>query len=338
MRRVLVPAQVSRRDPPFGGKVQVLDGRSMGTTWTVKVVLPDAAMLPAVRAGIEDCLALVVRQMSTWEPDSDLSRFNRAPAGTWCKLPGECFHVLQQALHVARDSGGAYDPTAGALINLWGFGPSGQHTEAGFRVPHASELEDASKRTGWQRITLDSASQQAFQPGGISLDLSAIAKGYAVDHVSRALHLRGLADHLVEIGGELVGSGLKPDGQPWWVSLEQPQSHVENAPEMPDNLVALHGLAVATSGDYRRYFVDQGAARCHTIDPRTGRPIEHGLASVSVLHAQCMVADAQSTALTVLGLEEGMAYANRHGLAALFVQRVAGGLEEQMSDAFAALL
>lgn len=338
MRRVLVPAQVSRRDPPFGGEVHVLEGRSMGTTWSVKVVLPDAALLHDVRAGIEDRLALVVRQMSTWESDSDLSRFNRAPAGTWCKLPGECFHVLQQALQVARDSAGAYDPTAGALVNLWGFGPTGRYAEAGFRLPDASELEDARRHTGWHHITVDAATQQAFQPGGVAMDLSAIAKGYAVDQVSRALLMRGLADHLVEIGGELTGSGLKPDGQPWWVSLEQPLSHIENAPEMPHNLVALHGLAVATSGDYRRYFVDQGAARCHTIDPRTGRPIEHGLASVTVLHAQCMVADAQSTALTVLGLEEGMAYANRHGLAALFVQRVAGGFEEQMSDAFAALL
>jgi thiamine biosynthesis lipoprotein len=333
MRRVLVPAQLSRRDPPFGGEVHVLQGRSMGTTWSVKVVLPDASALPTVRAGIETCLSLVVRQMSTWEPDTDLSRFNHAPSGTWVKLPGECFHVLQQALQTARDSGGAYDPTTGALVNVWGFGPAGRTG-----VPTSSELEDARRHTGWHRITLDPASQQAFQPGGVRLDLSAIAKGYAVDHVSRALRLRGLADHLVEIGGELVGSGLKPDGQPWWVSLEQPLPHFDMDPGLPDNLVALHGLAVATSGDYRRFFLDQGATRCHTIDPRTGRPIEHGLASVSVLHAQCMVADAQSTALTVLGVEQGLAHANRHGLAALFIQRLDGGFEEFMSEAFKSLL
>ncbi|RQP26089.1 FAD:protein FMN transferase [Piscinibacter terrae] len=338
MRRVLVPARLSHRDPPFGGEVHALEGRSMGTTWSVKVVLPDPAMLAGVRAGIDDGLALVVRQMSTWEPDSDLSRFNHAAPGSWCRLPGECFHVLQQALQTARDSGGAYDPTTGTLVNLWGFGPTGRHGETGFRIPTASKLEEARRHTGWQRITLDPVSQRAFQPGGICLDLSAIAKGYAVDHVSRSLLLRGLADHLVEIGGELMGSGLKPDGQPWWVSLEQPLSHVAGAPGLPDNLVALHGLAVATSGDYRRFFTHEGSAHPHTIDPRTGRPITHGLASVCVLHAQCMLADAQSTALSVMGLDEGLAWANQHGVAALFVQRVNSGFEERMSNAFAALL
>jgi thiamine biosynthesis lipoprotein len=172
----------------------------------------------------------------------------------------------------------------------------------------------------------------------MAIDLSAIAKGFAVDKLARLLTARGIANHLVEVGGELRGAGGKPDGQPWWVALEAPPPGRPGGAVATDTVVALHGLAVATSGDYRRCFAHDGQRLCHSIDPRSGRPIAHGLASVTVLHQACMLADAQSTALTVLGLDHGLAHAQQHRIAALFVQRTVDGVEEHMSDAFAALL
>ncbi|HEY0821572.1 MAG TPA: FAD:protein FMN transferase, partial [Rhizobacter sp.] len=192
-------------------------------------------------------------------------------------------------------------------------------------------LDAARARAGWQRLTLQAG--RLRQPGGATLDLSAIAKGFAVDQIARLLHARGFGDHLVEVGGELRGSGVRPDGQPWWVDLQLPPG----AEGLPGTRVALHGLAVATSGDYLRHFSDEGVSRSHTLDPRTGGPITHGLASVSVLHAECVLADAWSTALTVLGIEHGLACARERGLAALFVQRTSRGFVERLSPALEAM-
>ncbi|MDF3834129.1 FAD:protein FMN transferase, partial [Cupriavidus basilensis] len=188
---------------------------------------------------------------------------------------------------------------------------------------------------GWQRIVLDEAAGRARQPGGVRLDFCAIAKGFGVDAVSRYLSGKGIASHLVEVGGELRGHGVKPDGLPWWVALESPPG---TSPAMQDTLVALHGLSVATSGDYRRYFDSDGRRYAHTLDPRTGYPASHALASVTVLHPQCMLADAYSTALTVLGPEAGMVFARRHALAARFLIRHSNGFEERLSPAFEAML
>ncbi|HEY4068049.1 MAG TPA: FAD:protein FMN transferase, partial [Burkholderiaceae bacterium] len=180
---------------------------------------------------------------------------------------------------------------------------------------------------------------RVLQPGGVRLDLSAIAKGFGVDQVSRRLARRGFENHLVEVGGELRGSGLRADGQPWWVDLMAPPAAAGSTTALPLTRVALHGLSVATSGDYLRHFDDAaGVRRSHTIDPRSGRPVEHGLCSVSVLHAECLLADALSTALTVLGPAHGLRFANAHGIAALFVERRGDALVETLSPAFDALL
>jgi thiamine biosynthesis lipoprotein len=328
---VLVPAVIEPAGLPRGVVIQQLEGRTMGTSWSVKAV---GASADTMREGIEHCLDAVVREMSHWEPASSLSRFNGAATGTWCELPRDCFDVLVQALRLADQTEGAYDPAAGALVDLWGFGPPGPVLSA----PSEDDIAVARKRSCWQRLELDPSKRRVLQAGGVRLDFSAIAKGFAVDRVSHWLSENGATHHLVEIGGELRGSGTKPDGQPWWVALETPLPHEGAQAAAPEHLVALHGLAVATSGDYRRFFVDGDVMRSHTIDPRSGRPIDHGLASVSVLHAQCMLADAWSTALMVMGLDDGLAHANARGIAAVFMQRVEGGFLERMSKACVALL
>jgi thiamine biosynthesis lipoprotein len=273
--------------------------------------------------------------MSGWEPDSDLSRFNRAPAGTWQALPEEFFAVLDCALAVAVESDGAFDPCIGRLVDLWGFGP--QPGPAG-GPPGADLLAAARGGTDWRKLRLDVPGRRVLQPGGASLDLAGIAKGYAVDLVAEHLAAAGVSAFLVEIGGELRGHGVKPDGMPWWVELETPPGEELPGAEDEEPVAALHGLAVATSGNYRRYFRHGGRHYGHTLDPRTGWPVSERLASVTVLHPSCMRADALATALSVLGPEAGLEHARRHGIAALFLTREAGRLREHMSPDFAAML
>jgi thiamine biosynthesis lipoprotein len=341
--RVLVPHAIGTRGPALGGHVHALDGRTMGTTWSVRLVGPAGLTHAPVAQAIQRELDDVVAQMSPWERDSDITRFNRASAGSWQVLPPAFFEVLLYALQVARDSEGAYDPTAGALVGAWGFGPEGRHDEPGFEPPSASLIAAARAVGGWQRLEVDAANRRVRQPGGLHIDLSAVAKGYAVDRVAAMLAARfGFDDALVEVGGELRGNGLKPDGQPWWVALESAPrwrgGELSADASLPLTRVALHGLSVATSGDYRRFFRRGDVRYAHTIDPRSGLPIAHGLALVTVLHERCMAADALSTALTVLGLTEGMAWAEARGIAALFVtRRPDGSLEDHQSRAFAAL-
>ncbi|SOZ17308.1 Thiamine biosynthesis lipoprotein; apbE family [Cupriavidus taiwanensis] len=334
VNRVLVPVALSAppAPPPADARLQRWGGTTMGTSWSVAALLPPDADAGAIAADIRDVLGRVIAQMSNWEADSDLSRFNRAPAGSWHALPADCFAVLQTALQVARDSGGAYDPSAGPLVDLWGFGPA----PARRAPPSPGDVQAARARCGWARIETDAAGGRARQPGGVALDFCAIAKGFAVDAVARYLCAQGLDHHLTEIGGELRGHGVKPDGMPWWVALEAPPG--PGSDDAQQTLVALHGLSVATSGDYRRYFDSEGRRYAHTIDPRTGYPASHALASVTVIHPQCMLADALSTALTVLGPDAGMAHARRHGIAARFLVRTADGFLEHHSPAFAAML
>jgi thiamine biosynthesis lipoprotein len=328
--RVLLPAHLTPGAPALGEQVHDLAGASMGTTWRVRVAGPAGLPLAALAEGIERVLARIVAQMSTWEPGSAISRYNRAAPGSWHALPDEFGRVMRGALWVAERSSGAFDPTAGPLVNAWGFGPAPRHDAPDFVPPDAARL--AAMPMGWSQPTLD-PDGRLRQPGGIALDLSAIAKGFAVDALAAYLVACRLPHHLVEVGGELRGQGVKPDGQPWWVELESPAAGDEACGLAPTR-VALHGLAVATSGDYRRCYTHAGRQLSHTIDPRSRAPVAHGLASVTVLHAQCMLADAWSTALMVLGPRAGLALANAEGLAALLVWRQpGGGWGEAMSQA-----
>jgi len=332
MRQVLVPRDVAPlmalRAPD--ASIVSLGGETMGTTWSVKVVQPAGTSTASLHGAIERLLAGVIREMSTWVGDSDISLFNDAAAGTWRVLPPDFLTVLWHALSVAELSGGAYDPTSGALIDLWGFGPHGRP-----HLPDGDAIVAAQARCGWKRIRIDRV--RACQPGGVRLDFSSIAKGFAVDKVSAHLHALGRPDHLVEIGGELSGHGTKPDGSPWWVALETPQSD-EKLTEANEAIVALHGFAIATSGDSQRYVERDGRRLSHTIDPRTGYPASDDLASVSVLHRRCMHADALATALAVLGPEDGFAFATDHHVAARFVVRRAAGLDIKMTPAMLAML
>lgn len=328
MRRVLVPLHVPDIAPLVPRAAQIVSpgGETMGTSWSLKAATGMAEY--HVLLLVENVLALVIAQMSQWEPQSDISRFNRADAGTWQTLPDEFFSVLSYALDLSRETEGGYDPTIGALSELWGFGAAGRSSD----VPRGVDIDAARREDGWRTVRLDRERQAVLQPGGVQLDLSSIAKGFAVDLVSETLSQRGVTDHLIEIGGELRGSGVKPDGSPWWVALEGGNG------EADDTVVALHGLSVATSGDVRRHIKDGDRKLSHTLDPRTGWPVSDRLTSVTVLGRSCMRADALATALTVLGPDAGYDFAAVRSIAARFIMREATGLQERMTPAFAAML
>lgn len=319
--------------PATAADLQQLSGRTMGTTWSVRLMMPSGDSLEQLQRGIQTELDRVDGQMSTYQPQSDLSRFNRAPAGSWQVLPPELFSVLQHALQLASNSGGAYDPTVGPLVNLWGFGPDQRPRQP----PTAEAIGQAKVRVGWWKLKLDPAGRRAWQPGGIYVDLSAVAKGYGVDQVGRYLQRMGVASWLVEVGGELKAHGRKPDGTPWRVGIERPDAAagaVGNADELV-RTIPLDDRAIATSGDYRRVFEDNGQFYSHHIDPRSGWPVPHEVASISVLADDCVQADPLGTTLSVLGAERGMAYARRYDLAVLMLVRTAQGFEQRMSPAFA---
>lgn len=309
--RLLIPPTLSTLAEPagFGARIGILSGATMGTRWTVKLLLPAATEPEVFRAGIQQRLDRVVAQMSSRDRGSDLRRYNRAPAGHRQTLaPG--------AVGGAGDCGAQRwrlrDPTAGAPVELWCFGASPARI-----APRRTLMR--SRRRGSAadgRCCLwDRAASALMQPGGIALDLYGIAKGYGVDCVFEYLQGCGLQHVLVEVGGELRGCGCKPDGRPWWVAQERPPG----AESLAQTRVALHAQAIATSGDYLRYFEAAGRRYSHTLDPRTALPVDGRVAAVTVLHRSCMYADAWATAPTVLGAEAGLALAKAQGLAAAFV-------------------
>lgn len=309
--------------------IAALGGHTMGTTWSVKLVVPCGRDLHPLHAGIQAQLDRVVAQMSTWEPGSDISRYNHAAAGSWQRLPDDFWCVLQAARTVAERSGGTFDPTVGPLVALWGFGAdAGQR-----RAPDAERLAEVAAHCGWQRLQLDAQAQAALQPGGLQLDLSAIAKGYGVDVVSGWLRGQGIDAALVEVGGELHGRGRKPDGQPWRVLVESAPEEDAGA-DHPPRVLALDELAVATSGDRWHRYEQDGVSYSHTLDPRRHAPVTAAAAAVTVIHREAMLADAWATALTVMGADEGLAFANAHGLAARFLQHGADGPVETLSQGF----
>lgn len=348
------PADVrsSRIDAP----VRRLSGATMGTGWSLSFVAHETLQSASVMQALDETFDLVIRQMSGWEPNSDLSRFNAAEPG-WREIPREFALVLKRAREIATITDGAYNPTLGDYVDALGFGPgtdillprAGEEPQARFSNLHksgggpTSDVTDRSaphlippvlppapaappplggggRRAAWQDVEFDAATLRAFQPGGVTLDLSSIAKGYAVDLCAERLRALGIPSFLMEIGGEFVGQGVKPDAQPWWVQLEL--SDIAPAPGEPAHTdVALVNLAVATSGD----FIRRRDGVSHLLDGRTGQAVTAELSGLAVMHASAMEADAWATALFGLGLKDGLIMAEAQDLAAVFAERTEHG-------------
>jgi thiamine biosynthesis lipoprotein len=291
-------------------------GSTMGTTYSVKVATADltAPARTALAREIESQLDRVNASMSSYVPDSELSRFNRHASLDPFPLSDETIEVFRIARQVSEMTGGAFDITVGPLVAAWGFGATDRLPEP----PTARERLELRQRVGYQKLIFDPDRPLVTKRDPrIECDLSAIAKGYGVDRVGRAIANLGHANYLVEIGGELRARGHKLDGLPWRVGIERPDTEIRT----PHETVILRDTSLATSGDYRDYYEVDGERVSHTIDPRAGHPIRHNLASVSVLHEQAVWADALATALNVMGPQEGVSWAESHQIAALFLVR-----------------
>ncbi|NLF70130.1 MAG: FAD:protein FMN transferase [Candidatus Anammoximicrobium sp.] len=302
----------------------------MGTQYTVRIAEPpDGVGLPLLKHRITSRLDAINRQMSTYLPESEISRFNRVESPDWFPVSADVVRVVAAALEVSRSTAGAFDVTVGPLVNLWGFGPAGRSAT----VPAAEAVAACRSRVGYGLLQVR-ADPPALRKrrADVHVDLSAIAKGFAVDEVARILERHRVRGYLIEIGGEVRTCGRKSDGGLWRVGIERP---VVDGRAIAC-VIELEGQSLATSGDYRNYFEQQGRRYSHAIDPRTGRPVEHGLVSVSVLASDCMTADAWATALMVLGPEAALPMARRHGLDVLCMIRTTAGVVERTTPGFAA--
>jgi len=309
----------------------VIQGMTMGTNYSISFAEQPERSITSLQGEIDEILETINKQMSTYIDDSELSQINQSKSQDWLTLSPELYEVISMALQISHLTNGAYDITIGNLVNLWGFGP-GEIPQA---VPEDETINIALKTTGYEYIELQS------QPHGLKkeypdiyLDLSSIAKGYAVDRLYDYLEQQGLSGFLVDIGGEVKSKGVKLNGQNWRIGIEKPL--VESREIL--RVITLTNQAMATSGDYRNYIVHNGTRYSHTIDPRTGHPVLHTLLSVSVLHESAMVADALATALLVMGPQKGTEFAEQNGIAAYFFEARPENTMESYSSQFSPYL
>ncbi|WP_349431131.1 FAD:protein FMN transferase [Methylomarinum sp. Ch1-1] len=315
----------SRSNQPY--PFQYSNG-TMGTSFTIKVSqLPEAVGDASLKQQIDALLALINGQMSTYLPDSELSRFNNSQSTEWRGVSPSLFEVLAKAKQVHEQSHGAFDVTVGPLVNLWGFGPDPMN----FVAPPAEQIAEKLQVIGSEHLSLNESENSVRKDiAALYIDLSGLAKGYAVDRVALLLEERGIRHYMVEIGGEIRLKGQNIQGEPWRIAIEKPTADSR----MIQKVLPISDIAMATSGDYRNFFEVDGVRFSHTIDPRNGRPITHKLASVTVLSETSMVADAWATALMVLGPTQGLQLAEQQHIPALFIIKTDVGFIEKSSSAF----
>ncbi|HHQ4693474.1 TPA: FAD:protein FMN transferase [Aeromonas veronii] len=306
-----------------------ITGSTMGTYYSIKVADSSITDPAKLQAEVDMLLERVNDQMSTYRPDSELSRFNLSRDNKPVVVSRDTARVVTEAIHIGRESQGALDVTVGPLVNLWGFGPDKKPT----KVPSDELITQTRQKTGLGNLhvitSVDADTLQKDIPD-LYVDLSAIAKGFGVDKVAEYLESLGARNYLVEIGGELRINGVNGKGHPWRVAIEKPTAGTGTVQEV----IVPGDNGVATSGDYRNYYELDGQRFSHTIDPRSGKPIQHRLVSVTVIHPSCMTADGLATVFMVMGTEKSLAYANERGLAIFVITKTDNGFEEAYSDAF----
>jgi FAD:protein FMN transferase len=305
-----------------------IGGLTMGTTYSIKFVSQNKTIdKKAIHTDIEQILTDINQSMSTYIPDSELSLLNQSDISEWQNLSDDLYFVIEHANNVSLITNGAFDVTVGPLVNLWGFGPD----PITRKIPDDSLLQSIKQHTGYTKIKFESSSKQILKSDpAIYIDLSGIAKGFAVDKIASYLDKHNIQNYLVEIGGELIGKGHNANHQAWQIGVEQAKSLERSV----QRIINLNNIAMATSGDYRNYFEKNSIRYSHTIDPATGKPIHHNLASVTVLAKSGMQADAMATAFMVLGTNKTHLLADELGIAVYTLSKTATGFEERYNDHF----
>lgn len=306
-----------------------INGKTMGTTYTVKYVNVDGAaskLSPSqIKDKIDNLLVEINQLMSTYIPDSELSLLNQAPADVAFPISPATDYVIQEALRLHNKSQGMLDITVGPLVNLWGFGP----TLRADKIPTQAQLAKTRAYIGVDKFNLSNGEIVKLHPK-VYIDLSTIAKGYAVDEIAALLLIEGLANYLVEIGGEMRVAGTKPNNEKWLIAIEKPLSG-ERAIQQ---IVSIGDNAMATSGDYRNYFEEDGMRYSHLINPTTGYPIQHNMVAVTVVAPKSIEADGLATALMVMGSTQGKLLAEKEDIAAFFIIKEGDKYVEYQSTQF----
>lgn len=305
-----------------------ISGPTMGTTYSLKVASPpDNVDAHALRVAADAVLDRIDRSMSGYREDSEISRFNASSSTDWYAVSSDLATVVDYALQVSRESGGAFDITVGPLVAAWGFGAVGEPID----LPDDARLTELKAHVGYQKL------QARLNPpalrksdAALEVDLNGIAPGYAVDLMAERLRSLHLTSFMIDIGGEVLAQGRNGRGELWRIAVEKP---IDAEPE-PYAIVQLDAAAVTTSGEYRHYYDRDGRRYSHTIDPRTGHPVEHTLASVVVAGPTSMYTDAWATALNVLGTEAGRALAEKRSMAVMFIDAAEGGLVSVVTPQF----
>ncbi len=311
--------------------LESLHGQTMGTTYTIRYRTKSGGRTKLeLHRLLDDELIRVNQQMSTYIKDSEITRFNDSSSSDWFSVSKETAEVVELSLQLSEASDGAFDVTVGPLVNLWGFGPSKRSNV----IPTNEELETARKLVGYKQLSvrLDPPALKKANVG-LRVDLSAIAKGHGADRVGAVIFANGISNYFVEIGGEIVAKGNRADGQPWRVGIEAPldfQRSIQTA-------LGLSNAGIATSGDYRNFFESDGQRFSHTIDPSTGRPVVHQLASASAVADNCKLADGIATCMMAMGPERGLELAESKNWAVLLMQRKGGRFPSTFSTRFSEL-
>jgi thiamine biosynthesis lipoprotein len=306
-------------------------GRTMGTSYSIMIadLIVPVSKVQSTKKQVDKVLKEVNRQMSTYDPESEISRFNNQTSMDPMPVSQEFIKVLKTAKLVYKESGGAFDPTVGPLVDLWGFGKDGSR----YSPPDSQKVESRKKYVGFDLIEIIDNSAILKRNPNTRLDLSAIAKGYGSDVVAGLLDSLGYDNYMVEIGGEVVVSGRKKAGK-WRLGIDRPYFDAVPGKNL-EAIIEVTDAGIATSGDYRNYFVSDDKTYSHTIDPVTGRPIINGVASVTVIAPNCMLADAMATAIMVMGKEKGLAWVNsKNDVEAFIIIRTDEGYEEAFSQGF----
>lgn len=303
-------------------------GMTMGTSYNIKSSkLPTGLTSQEINRQVKELLDKVNGQMSTYQKDSELSLFNQSTSVDWLLVSPEFYEVIKEALKISQLSDGLFDVTVGPLVNLWGFGPQ----EMSLSPPDENAIRDRMKQVGYEHLKLkDDGRFVKKDIPNLYVDLSGIAKGYGVDKVAELLEHLGIADYMVEIGGEIRVKGKNNQSQPWQIAVEKPTEEIRAI----EKILMITDTGMATSGDYRNYFEVEGERFSHTLDPRTGHPIRHKLASVTILSDTSMEADALATAVMVLGPDEGFEFVEKNRIAAFLIIKSDKGFVERMSTAF----
>ena len=291
-----------------------LSGQTMGTTWSV-IMLPDAedTKTLALKELLQKRLDQINSLMSTYDPASELSRFNTLTSTDWYPVSEDTARVIEVSQEISALSDGAFDISVGPLVELWGFGA----TERGSKIPTEDQVSKSLARVGYKNIRLRKEEPTAIskQIPELQIDLSAVAKGYAVDALAEILEQQGVSNYLLEIGGELRIFGHRGDDIPWQIAIEKPLEGVREVAA----IFPLTNTALATSGNHRNFYVEDGQRYSHTINPVSGKPVRHKLASVTVLARTCARADALATALMAMGEEKGRRFCEKNQIAAYFL-------------------